>query len=65
MQKQTQRVKKKMRRQRYFLQRKEQNQTTARHISRMDISNMPNREFKVMIIKILTVLEKGVRTSGP
>ena len=24
----------------------------------MDISNMPDREFKVMFIKILTVLEK-------
>ena len=29
----------------------------------MDISNMPDREFKVMIIKMLTGLEKEWRTS--
>ena len=32
--------------------------TTARELSEMDISNMPDKEFKVMVIKILTILEK-------
>ena len=39
---------------------KEKDQTTARDQSKIDISNMPNREFKVMIIRILTGLEKRV-----
>ena len=36
----------------------EQDQTTGRDLSETDISNMPDRGFKVMIIKILTGLEK-------
>ena len=32
--------------------------TTARDTSKMDISNMPGREFKVMIRKILTGINK-------
>ena len=39
-------------------QMKEQDQTTARDLSEMVISSMPDREFKVMVIKILTGLEK-------
>ena len=27
----------------------------------MEVSNLPNREFKVMVIKILTGLEKKVK----
>ena len=37
---------------------KEQDKITARETNEMDISNMPDREFKVMVIKILTGLEK-------
>ena len=37
---------------------KEQDKTTARHPSKID--KMPDREFKAMIIKILTGLEKRV-----
>ena len=33
---------------------------TARDMSKMEVSNMPSREFEVMIIKILTILEKRV-----
>lgn len=29
----------------------------------MDPSNMPDREFKIMIIKILTILEKRVENN--
>ena len=39
-------------------QMKEQDKTTARDLSEMDISNMPDREFKTMIIKTLTGLGK-------
>ena len=37
---------------------KEQDKATARDLSEMDISNMPNGVFKTIIIKILTRLEK-------
>ena len=41
-------------------QMKEQDNFTARDLSKMKISNMPDREFKVMVIKILTGFENGV-----
>ena len=47
-------------RQRNRSQRKEQDKITVKDLSEMDISNMPDREFKVMIIKILTGFEKTV-----
>ena len=34
---------------------------TARDLSETEISNMPNKEFKVRIIKILTKIEKRVK----
>ena len=37
---------------------KEQDMATARDLSETNTRNMPNREFKVMIIKIVTGLEK-------
>ena len=43
----------KMWRQKNMPQMIEQDQTTARDLSKMDVSNMPDGEFKVMIIKIL------------
>ena len=39
---------------------KEQNKTTERDLNKMDTGTMPEREFKVMIIKVLTGLEKRV-----
>lgn len=33
---------------------KEQNKITVRHLSKIQINNMPDRELKAMIIKILT-----------
>ena len=39
---------------------KEQDKITARDLSEMDISNMADREFKVMVIKTLTGLKKRV-----
>ena len=50
-----------MRRQRNFSQMKEQEKFTVRDLSKIDVSNMPNRKFKVMIIRILTQLEKSRR----
>ena len=40
---------------------KGQDKITARDLSEMWVSNMPVREFKVMILKTLTVLEKRVK----
>lgn len=37
---------------------KEQDKTIARHLSKTEINNMPDREFKIIVIKILTGLEK-------
>ena len=39
---------------------KEQNKTTARHLSKTDISNMSDKEFKTMYTRIHTGLEKRV-----
>ena len=33
---------------------------TAKQLNETEISNMPDREFKVMVIKLFTGLEKGV-----
>lgn len=41
-------------------QMKKQHQITVRGLTKMDISNIPDREFKVINIKILTGLEKRV-----
>lgn len=38
----------------------EQDQTIARDLSKTNTSNMAAREFKVMIVKILSGLEKSV-----
>ena len=40
---------------------KEQNKTTPKDLSKMDMSSMPYREFKVTILKILPGLEKRLR----
>ena len=50
-----------MRTHRNTSQIKKQDKTRARDISKTDISNIPDREFKVMVIKILTGLEKRVK----
>ena len=47
----------KMRKQRNMSQKKEKNKIAARDLSEMEIHNMPDREFKVMIIKIFTGLK--------
>jgi len=49
-----------MGRQRNIFHMKEEAQTTAREQSKMDRSNMPDRKFKAVLIKILTGLEKKV-----
>ena len=43
---------------------KEQDKAMARDLSETDISNMPDTEFKVMTIKILTELEKRVENTS-
>ena len=46
-----------MRRPKSMSQMKEQDKTIARELSVTNISNMPDREFKIMIIKTFTGLE--------
>ena len=41
-------------------QMKEQVKSTAKELNETEISNIPNREFKVMVMKILTGCEKRV-----
>ena len=43
-----------MRRQRNMSQMKEQDKTTAKKLNEMEISNVPDKEFKAMVIKIFT-----------
>ena len=43
-----------------MFQMKEKDKITARDLNEMQISNIPDREFKVTIIKILTGFEKKV-----
>jgi len=50
----------KKRRNRNLSQIKEENKATTRDLSKTDISNIPDKEFKVMILRILTGLEKRV-----
>lgn len=52
-----------MRTQRNIFQMKEQDKITASELNKMEVNNMPEKEFKVMAIKILTGLEKEWRTS--
>ena len=48
----------KLKRQRNMSQMKEQNKIKARDLNEPKVSNMTHRELKVMVIKILTGLEK-------
>ena len=38
----------------------EKHKATARDVSKIDVSNMPDGEFKATIIRILTGLEKRI-----
>ena len=49
-----------MMRQRKMSQMKKQDKITARKLNKMEISSMPDREFKAMVTKILTRLGKRV-----
>ena len=49
-----------MRKQKTMSQMREQDKIIAKDLNKMEISNMPDREFQVMVIKILTGLEKTV-----
>ena len=51
------RGKKKMRRYRNSAQMKEQSRTSQDKINEEEISNLPKREFRIMIVKMLQKLE--------
>ena len=42
-----------MRRQRNMAKMKEQNKTTAKELNKMEISNLSNAEFKILVIRML------------
>ena len=52
-----------MRKQRNIPQMKDQGKITTTDLNKMEISNMTDRELRVMVIKILHGLEKRVETS--
>ena len=45
-----------MRQQRHIFQRKEQNKTPEEELGKGKISNLPKKEFKIIIIKMLNKL---------
>ena len=48
-----------MGRQRNIFQRKKQDKTSEKDPSEIEISNLPDKEFKVMVIKMLTKKKKN------
>ena len=62
-QKQTQRVRQNMEVEEY-VQRKGHDKITARNLSELEVSNMPERIFKVVIINIFARLEKRIEDSS-
>ena len=48
----------KMRQQRYMSQMKEQDKTPEEQISEMEIGNLPEKQFRVMMVKIIQDLKK-------
>ena len=55
---QTQYLKKKMNRQRNTAQMKEQTRNTKVQINEEEIGNLPEKEFRIMIVKMIKNLEK-------
>ena len=51
-------------RQRNMSQMKEQDKLTAGDVSETEMSNIPDREFKVMMIKILTGVQKRLEDTS-
>ena len=45
-----------MRKQRYMFQMKEQNKTTEKEINKMETSNLPEAEFKTLVLRMLNEL---------
>ena len=43
-----------------MFQTKEQDKTTEKELNKMEVSNLPDKEFKVMVIKALMALERRV-----
>ena len=52
-----------MRKQKNIPQMKDQGKITTTDLKKMETSNMTDRAFRVMVIKILNGLEKRVETS--
>ena len=52
----------KMRQQRYMSQMKEQDKTPEEQISEMEIGNLPEKQFRVMMVKIIQDLRKRMET---
>lgn len=52
-----------MKRQKNMIQMKEQDENPGKEVNEIEISNKPDKEFKLMAIKILTKLEVRVELS--
>lgn len=52
-----------MRRQRTVLQMKEQNKASEKELNKMEISNLPNRECKVMVMKVVSKLGRRMENT--
>ena len=50
-----------MKRQRTMYQMKEQDKTPEKQRNKVDIGNLPEKEFRIMIVKISKTLEKEWR----
>lgn len=53
-----------MRKQRHMFQIKEQENTSAKDLNEMEISNLLDKEFKVMVLKTLTKLGRRMETQS-
>ena len=51
-----------MQRQRIIIQMKEQDKTLEKELNEMNVNSLPNKKFKVLVLKILTGLEKRMDT---
>ena len=49
-------------RQGYIFQAKQQDKSLGKDLNEVDISNLPHKEFKVMVIKLLTSGEEWMNT---
>ena len=50
-----------MKRQRAKYQMKEQDKTSEKQLNEVEIGNLPEKEFRIMIVKMIQDLRKGIQ----